>query len=423
METESGNHDQFEDLIVMLALGEITADGRELLKAHLADCAECRKVATQYHALTRLDLPLVHEEESSTESIWEKLERNRRARFVESAEHKGYHFSDSILRSQARPRWGNKGFQYMLRAAAVVILAVVLTTALLQVSSRRMPSRTNQVADLQQQVAKLQANEARLLAVLEQENAAEGNAAVEFGKLQEEVSILKREAAAKQRQLDAQAQTSDVLRRKLDQEDMGVAAVEKKLAEAEASLAQAKAENKALLDAHRTDELLAATQQKRLDDLMHELQAKGTVIGQTQLMMSADRDIRDLMGARQLHIVDVYDANSAGQRQKRFGRVFYTEGKSLVFYAFDLTNSGVVEAKESFQAWGTKYGGSNMAVNLGVFYVDDKSQRRWALKVEDPALLNEIDSVFVTAEPSAHGKKPTGRRLLFAYLKNPANHP
>jgi len=33
-----------------------------------------------------------------------------------------------------------------------------------------------------------------------------------------------------------------------------------------------------------------------------------------------------LVAARNLHIVDVYDADPSGKRQRAFGRVFYTEG-------------------------------------------------------------------------------------------------
>jgi len=50
----------------------------------------------------------------------------------------------------------------------------------------------------------------------------------------------------------------------------------------------------------------------------------------------SDRDIRELMGARKLYIADVFDVDSASRTRKPYGRVFYTQNKSLVFYAFDL---------------------------------------------------------------------------------------
>ena len=43
------------------------------------------------------------------------------------------------------------------------------------------------------------------------------------------------------------------------------------------------------------------------------------------------------------------------------------------------------------------------------------------LRVENPELVKEINSVFVTVEP-AGGKQPSGQKMLYAYLGE-ANHP
>jgi hypothetical protein len=77
----------------------------------------------------------------------------------------------------------------------------------------------------------------------------------------------------------------------------------------------------------------------------------------------------------------------------------------------------------SYQAWGQRADGGRAALNLGIFYIDDQKQSRWALKVEDPNLLKAIDSVFVTVEPHGGTKKPSGKKLMYAYLRNPINHP
>jgi hypothetical protein len=137
-------------------------------------------------------------------------------------------------------------------------------------------------------------------------------------------------------------------------------------------------------------------------------------------LLAAGRDIRDLMTARNLHIIDVHDQDAHGE-SRPFGRVFLTEGKRLIFYAYDLDTVKVKNA--SFQAWGQRTDGGKAAVNLGIFYIDDQKQSRWALKVEDPNLLKTIDSVFVTVEPSGGTKKPSGKKLMYAYLRNPINHP
>jgi hypothetical protein len=59
---------------------------------------------------------------------------------------------------------------------------------------------------------------------------------------------------------------------------------------------------------------------------------------------------------------------------------------------------------------------------LGVLHVDAKAAGRWVLKVENPELVNQISSVFVTVEPTAGGKQPSGQKMLYAYIGQ-ANHP
>jgi hypothetical protein len=56
-------------------------------------------------------------------------------------------------------------------------------------------------------------------------------------------------------------------------------------------------------------------------------------------------------------------------------------------------------------------------------YTDNKDQKRWALKVDDPQQLAEIDSVFVTLESHQGASKPSGGKILFAFLGGKANHP
>jgi len=129
------------------------------------------------------------------------------------------------------------------------------------------------------------------------------------------------------------------------------------------------------------------------------------------------------MGARNLRIVDIFDVDGKGKTKKAFGRVFFTEGKSLIFYAFDLEKTKPSIIAASYQAWGYQGSVQNEVRNLGIFYQDDQKANRWVLKFDDPNVLAEIDSVFVTIEPAGGSKKPTGNRLLAAYMKANLNHP
>jgi hypothetical protein len=173
------------------------------------------------------------------------------------------------------------------------------------------------------------------------------------------------------------------------------------------------------LQAERSaDTEIIASQKFRVRELTDRLNEASDAIARERKIQVADVDIRELMGARSLHIVDVFDVDGKGNTQRPFGRVFYTEGKSLLFYAFDLKNGS------TFQAWGQQEAREELARSLGIFQLDDQKQNRWVLKFDDPKVLAEINSVFVTAEPPGGSVKPNRRKMLYANLNaTPPNHP
>jgi hypothetical protein len=152
------------------------------------------------------------------------------------------------------------------------------------------------------------------------------------------------------------------------------------------------------------------------------LNEKEAQVSKQQELLEHDRDIRELMGARELYMADVYDVSGKGT-DTTYGRVFYTRGKRLIFYAFDLDTQPGIQNASTFQAWGRKGPDKHEARSLGIFYEDNASKKRWILKAEDPKALADIDAVFVTVEPHGGSQRPTGKQLLFAYLRISPNHP
>jgi hypothetical protein len=198
--------------------------------------------------------------------------------------------------------------------------------------------------------------------------------------------------------------------------------------EQQLSLANANAQTlRAKLDQATTELALTPpspeTLQKRVGDLNGELEEKNQQIARQEEFLQRDRDIRNLMGARDLYIGEIYDIAKSGKTQKPFGRVFYTQGKSLVFYAYDLDQQPGVKLASTFQAWGRRGVDQQHDISLGIFYQDDQNQKRWILKSNDGVTLSQLDAVFVTVEPHGASTKPTGKPLLFTYLKLPPNHP
>jgi chromosome segregation ATPase len=127
--------------------------------------------------------------------------------------------------------------------------------------------------------------------------------------------------------------------------------------DAELATAQTKlAELQKALDAATAERVEAAGQAAvlqakvtELTELMRDreqaLDQREAQVTRQQELLEHDRDIRELMGARDLYMADVHDVTRAGT-DKTYGRVFYTKGKSLIFYAFDLdAQPGVQNAR------------------------------------------------------------------------------
>jgi len=132
---------------------------------------------------------------------------------------------------------------------------------------------------------------------------------------------------------------------------------------------------------------------------------------------------KELIAARNLHIVDVYDTESSGSRKKAFGRVFYVEGRSLVFYAYDLSNTKRASKNLEFRVWGEQAGVKSVSVSLGVMHNDDPGQRRWVLTCDDPKVLGRINAVYISPDSdSQRGSETRGEKMMYAFLGSP-NHP
>jgi hypothetical protein len=174
----------------------------------------------------------------------------------------------------------------------------------------------------------------------------------------------------------------------------------------------------------REDPVRLASLESEVKKLTARVEEQNATLRERDQYLTADRDVRDLMGARQLYIADVFDVDNNGSTRMPYGRIFYTAGRSLLFYAFDLDQQPRVKDAAIFQAWGTRNSAETaQPLNLGVLYLDNQENRRWMLRFDDAEKLAEINSVFVTIEPKGGSHKPTGKPFLYASLRRPPNHP
>jgi hypothetical protein len=325
-----------------------------------------------------------------------------------------------VPRSASQATWRNVWTLY----AAGILLFIALGVSAYQVGVRRAvktavitpPASQNNATALEQQVSDAGHEREMLRAQMAQRDHLIADLRRQFEQQSAEMGRMK----IAQSQLEADLQNGQAGRQALLQERSDITQ------EVEAAQTKAQSLQDRLDSLERQsfeDKQRAIALEAKVTDLNRLLHDREATIDQQQELLAHDRDIRDLMGARDLYVAEVYDVERTGETKKPYGRVFYTKGKSLIFYAYDLDQQAGVKNASTFQAWGRRGPDWQQALNLGIFYIDNSSKKRWVLRFDDPKALAQIDAVFVTVEPNGGSQKPSKKPLLFAYLHIDPNHP
>jgi hypothetical protein len=439
-------HDEFLELCAVSVSGELTNDERKKLDEHLSTCPPCRAVFDEYQATALAVIPQFATVQPlptpPSESSWSEVKAEQRFFERLKSEDRREQFGESATSTPRMPeypptgyvpspsRWGQFGMLY----AALILLFVSLAISAYrsgekhgleavangparrgdaelaqselsdaghdrQVLLEEIAARDKVIAGLKQQIVTQRA----------EHNAHPGEPVMALG-------ATKGGRAAEPPDRAGLTTALEQLQRRLEvQESERAEQVDR------ANALQAKAAELSTQLQNRTDDV--AQQQgivRERDDLLEQ---RDKTIARQQELLAHDRDIRDLMSARDLYIAEVYDVAKTGETNKPYGRVFYTRGKSLVFYAYDLDQQAGLRNVSSFQAWGRRGASKDQALSLGILYEDSVTNKRWVVKSEDAKTLEQIDEVFVTVEPNGGSERPSGKPLLFAYLRIHPNHP
>jgi hypothetical protein len=399
-------HDRFEEFASLAAIGELSPEEHAEFRRHQKTCAQCREVVAETGSLaaTAFLAGAPKDEDVALEG-----ERHRRLR-------------EGVARNLPGLVPVSLIERYRHLAAAGVAAAFLLGAGVgAAVGLSRQPSVS--VAKTPVATASSAKTETPDSPIREDESA----------RLQTVVAEL-------QKRVEQTSGENQALRDKLTLSDQHTTELETRLSEVEK---QSNTQAQEVIQAHidlsaargelsQAKDSLSASQGKieslqfALADKDARLTEVSASVDRERQMLSQGREIRDIMGARDLHIVDVIDRDGNGRARKAFGRAFYTQGKSLIFYAFDLPAKNTADGKFVYAAWGSNSNNLNSKVahSLGIFYNDDQTQHRWAMKFDDPKLLEEIDTVFVTLEPADKSfTTPTGKPILEAYFGTPPNHP
>ena len=427
-------HDKYKRLGALAAAGGLAPLESAELHAHLRRCEQCHEVFRQFQALTTQGMAVLADAyaESRAEASWyddapaleqllERIEIDQQASPEKDSRTPKTIPSGLLFRTPARSI-----------ASTVLAAGLIFTVA---VASYRLGARTHsqavsnlkpipipvddrfqKISEEKKQADEVLAEQSNRLAQLQADQVQKEQ---ELGKLRSALRAFE----DRSNRLQAVTSQSEAQTAALSQERDSLTA---QLQYINQSYGIDRTELANLL--LERDKTLARTAslEAKISELTATNKDQETRLKDTDQYLSSDRDIRELMGARKLYIADVFDVDGSSRTKKPFGRVFYTQGKSLIFYAFDLDREpGVVNAS-TFQVWGQReapQGQQASPMNLGILYMDNESNRRWVMRFDDPKKLAEIDAVFVTVEPRGGSHKPTNKPFLYALLRNEANHP
>jgi hypothetical protein len=411
-------HDEFVALCALFYSGEISDEEWALLQVHLAYCESCRNTFEQYKQISKDVIPAM-----AAAAIESKTALVESASSLDEAERR-LMSNLHVVSSQPKPTLReNPSWRLALGGLAACFLVLVafasvhfvrgkknqtaLTAPSIPTARSSVPTKDTTADDQHQH--ELEQSRQQIADLQQQLAAAEAHTIGSNGA----IATLQKQLQAEETQREQIASDRDALSKQLVTAQSDIRTLGAKLTSASAGADQ-QTGRVAMLEA-KVQSLNVS-----LDEADTALNDKDRMLALDKDFLSHDRDIRDLIGARNLYIADIFDTTETGKTAKPFGRIFYTKDSSLVFYGFDLEKQAGLERDAAFQVWGS--GSDRSPVSLGLFYQDD-SHNRWVLRCNDPKALARLNMVFVTVEPPGGSTKPTGKRLLRAYLQIASNHP
>jgi hypothetical protein len=425
-------HEHFEELCAAASIGQATAEELAQLEQHTSECNACRQayfdylnVASQEFAAPKLapSLSARELEESLNSELFTR-------RFFDRAKQEGIVFSSEVdkntkvaspvpalpSRRLSQPTWA-------LAVAAGLILAAVGSASYFR-WSRRADNRQDTLAKMSTRAESGPPTTTTLDGRVQELTAANSDLRLRIARLSAELRKKDDELVRVETNLRVTSQDRRNIELDRDAVQAKLDSAQRELGRTESLIATAQQEASSQRAYASDIEAKSVADQVKLRDLEDALSEKSALLDQDRQLLRASHHVTDLMGARNLHIVDVVDTDPRGKSRPAFGRIFFTEGKSLIFYAYDLNEQKMQKANYQYQIWAKKEGPNQRPLRLGIFYSDDKTQSRWMFRCDDPKILREIDSVFVTFERSdSDPSRPEGPSLMYAYLRGQPNHP
>ena len=420
-------HEKYEELCALATAGILSPEESERLFTHLNECAECSEIFAQYRSLATDGMDFLAGHFAVPKTVEAFDEPAALARLMHATEAPRPHVVPMPARDDKSVNPSHWYRSPMLRGVIAASLLLSISLASYQFGFHSRPNSVNTAIATNPVLADLAAQKQALQRTIDADNQKIAQLDQQAAASKSETDKLRLDASAANQSLAAF--TSAIASQK-QQSDSQIAAL---TADRDSSLARLNDAQKlyqtvqdeltTLRNQHSQDLLRMASLDERVTTLNASLSDQNTRAKSDEQYLASDKDIRDLIGARNLYIADIMDVNEEGQSRQPFGRVFYTKTKSLIFYAYDLDRQPGVKRASTFQVWGRTGPADSKPLNLGMLYMDSETNRRWTLKVDNPRQLAQLDAIFVTVEPRPQTDKPTGKPFLYASLRREANHP
>ena len=413
-------HSRYEEFCALAAAGQISAEEMAELQAHLQECSLCKGLHKEFLDINSIWLTQAQELEPEMHGRRVVL----RNKILETLQVAGAQFSEPLRNQIATPP---KRFRFfavlqspapLWAAAALVLFAACLG---FEIGTRKHVSKENpnNAAIRSVGAPALQSQDAGFDSKVQSDTPGAQNSQEDL-----EQRLTASESERTKALADIQSLRQDIadLQSSRDKDAEQIAQLKAHSEQDQNAATSAQAQIRSLKEAEDSKNADLVATEIQLRDLEGKLADQRASAEKERALteVASSSEMRDVIASRNLHIIDVADVANSGV-QKPFGRIFYTEGKSLIFYAYDLSGA---KGTKTFYAWGHREGDTNSTRALGSLRLDDPAQGRWVFKSNDAKVLAQIDSVYVTLEPTAKpGEKPKGQKILTAFLGTQANHP
>jgi len=400
-------HEHYEELCALAASGQASPIELADLRSHLESCPSCRGAAYDFTQISAQALSQL-----AGKRLHCRIPPGMTQRFVARARSEGIEMTRGPVARATKPN------RYAIGAVVGAVAAIALVVCFLTFGKHRPhPSAGNEspvkqvsVTPSGAQFLPAQVQDAQLQKQLVSARA--------------EMSSMDATISAQRGQLESVGRANDALSLRLGEAERENTDFRSEKDQEEARIAQLEAEREKSGSEKNASDIALTLQENELRELRKKVADQAEALNNHEEFAAKAGDVRELVVARNLHIIDVHDRDGDGKSQRAFGRIFYTEGKSLIFYAYDLADPRKLDAKVSFHVWGERLGAEKPVRSLGIFHNDDVSDGRWVLTFDDPHVLAQINSVFVTVESARKAvRQPDGPRILFAFLGDKPNHP